>query len=923
MKTFHLPQSTNGSHPFFTFQKNFTNMKQTIYTFLIWAICLCFSIQSFGQKRCVTQVVNGSINKICLEIEGSNISSSCPPDENKNQMKMNNGIGSEVTSSQFNELNDEPHNWFSVNKKQLYSVKIEFTLPSTEYDNLYDKVHVEFGSGVTVWLDITKHSFTLLGHHTAVSNFTLPAEDVLYDAFKNSELVKITYYNSNQSDIYKQAATRLVVVGDVMETSSLWTTTTPQLPQFILRDPPGDGSYSYIEEETQICRGHGMSLAVDASNNVYGSVKLGAKGSVGLIVQTDYEAYAEFSASLEMGVNVTSASEYEMCLTTTDRFSTDEGNADLTGSKGDVYIGSVTTYQYGILHKVRFDDCDSVTHTKTLVFAPLDTESTFMYTEEHILNTLIPDLVADTSSSDAEVKQEAKDQLEVWQKFVNINEEIKASADFAETKSFSGGTPHEYNMTSSISQVKTIDMNLYIEASVGVEVGVEVGGSGASGGFQVRTRTEMGSTTSSTNASTNTLGYSLADNDVGDQFNVGIYSDGVFGTPVFKLEEGSQSSCPYEGGYQLDMPDLTFADGTQSFTLNNIPIGEAGTFEMSICNLSDEDRTYHLKVDAATNTAGASIEGFGENISATDDGVSLNVQAQNCLNGVIITIKQTNTSILNYNGIELFLYPLCDGDEPEIESRVTLNAHFADVPNNDAACAAIFLPVDGTVQSGFTNVNATVDSEEALLVPVANDCTTSWCENNGNEVNNSVWFTFMAPASGHVEISTCDLADFNTQLALFEASDCGDFSAYNLIAANDDGPAASCFTNFDSWMEVDGLTDGQTYYVMVDGHNGSAGEFGISITEVMANADEFALQDLAQMIIFPNPSNGNFKVEFGNLKEQATLTITGLRGKVVHAQSVASNQTSIALELTNLPSGMYLMTLGTESYRLTEKLIIN
>ena len=118
-------------------------------------------------------------------------------------------------------------------------------------------------------------------------------------------------------------------------------------------------------------------------------------------------------------------------------------------------------------------------------------------------------------------------------------------------------------------------------------------------------------------------------------------------------------------------------------------------------------------------------------------------------------------------------------------------------PANDGACAAISVPTNGVVQTGFTNQGATAANGEQPLAPTMGNCASSWCGED-LEVQNSVWFKFVAPSSGRVEVSTCDLADFDTQIALYSAGDCGNFATYTLIAANDDGPI-SCVTNFDSW----------------------------------------------------------------------------------------------------------------------------
>lgn len=150
-------------------------------------------------------------------------------------------------------------------------------------------------------------------------------------------------------------------------------------------------------------------------------------------------------------------------------------------------------------------------------------------------------------------------------------------------------------------------------------------------------------------------------------------------------------------------------------------------------------------------------------------------------------------------------------------------------PVNDDVVNAIELPVDGEVKSGYTNAFATVEDDEQNIRPVPaedQDCTTGWCD---NQVDNSVWFKFVAPTDGKVKISTCGLADFDTQLALYEVTDVNDFSTFKLIAANDAGPE-ECATFFDSFLPVEGLTAGKTYYVLVDGFDGDNGAFSISLT---------------------------------------------------------------------------------------------
>jgi hypothetical protein len=157
-------------------------------------------------------------------------------------------------------------------------------------------------------------------------------------------------------------------------------------------------------------------------------------------------------------------------------------------------------------------------------------------------------------------------------------------------------------------------------------------------------------------------------------------------------------------------------------------------------------------------------------------------------------------------------------------------------PANDQPCNAIAIIVDEAAIDG-TNVDATADANE-VIPPAAFGvftCVNSWC---GDDllVQNSVWYSFIAPATGAVTISTCNSGSaLDSQIALWSASDCNDYSTYSPIAANDD-IAGTCSNPYASSIEVDGLTSGATYLIQVDGYTGESSPFLISVNTSVATA---------------------------------------------------------------------------------------
>lgn len=186
---------------------------------------------------------------------------------------------------------------------------------------------------------------------------------------------------------------------------------------------------------------------------------------------------------------------------------------------------------------------------------------------------------------------------------------------------------------------------------------------------------------------------------------------------------------------------------------------------------------------------------------------------------------------------------------------------------NDQPCNAIAVAVGGSAGT-FTLDNAYADPNENAIVPPESDCISNegWCELVPT-INNSVWFTFTAPLTGAVSISTCNSAvPFDTQLALYEVGTCSDYSTYSLLAANDDGDTTLCITSVDfytSYLAICGLIPGNTYYLMVDGYNGASGDFDLAIDSFTPSLPTTA----AVSSLAPSCVNGNNGV--------AVVTTTG------------------------------------------------
>ena len=67
------------------------------------------------------------------------------------------------------------------------------------------------------------------------------------------------------------------------------------------------------------------------------------------------------------------------------------------------------------------------------------------------------------------------------------------------------------------------------------------------------------------------------------------------------------------------------------------------------------------------------------------------------------------------------------------------------------------------------------------------------CDNFGNErMYKDIWYKYVAPCSGTLTVSTCDLAGFDTRLAVYDGPPC---EGGHMLACNDDGPGCVNYTS--------------------------------------------------------------------------------------------------------------------------------
>ncbi len=451
-----------------------------------------------------------------------------------------------------------------------------------------------------------------------------------------------------------------------------FTTVSPSLPFLILHDPPGDGSYSYMEENTTVESTMSFSVGASGSVNAWAEVKLGTKFEAGQFLFVETKIWGTVKGSIEIGASFNANEDIVLSMTNTESYST-SGNDNIIGDDGDVYAGGAMNLIYALTDIISYnhETCE-VEKTQNMIVAPDGFKTTFMYTEGHIEDVLIPQLNEMRMLSlaqDEEIKaDDYANQMSVWQQMIDFNKGNIEKAKFVENVSFSPGVGYESSMETSSSESMTFEFGLYVDQNLAIEAGMEAGGSGISGGVKVNYRTEFGYTTGSTVSESHRTGFVLEDDDPGDFFSVDILEDGVYGVPAFSIKAG-RSSCPWEKGTQkregVQLISNVYSQDLASET-------DAAVFQLQLGNTSEsnEDQTYNLVFDPTSNPDGAIVTIGGSPVIGNVPTPYTITAGESAT--ATVTVKK-GPLVSSYSDLTFILESDCDGS---ISDEVLLTVNF-------------------------------------------------------------------------------------------------------------------------------------------------------------------------------------------------------------------------------------------------------
>lgn len=463
---------------------------------------------------------------------------------------------------------------------------------------------------------LNEDGFTLYEFFGGLPNLSNPFTKKLEIKLKVGD----NYYN------WENSPTDAYVSGN-LPTGNNFVTTGPDKIDFVLRDPPGSESYSYMEKGLVInyTKTTTTNKAWEGSENAtfhMGNKITTSSGTPFFAVDLELEITRDIALGFEHSNDWGNEHETNNQVAFNQVFSTSSDPA-YVGDMGDVFLGHSTNIIFGAsdfiqiipladvptdaetLNNVTIEGEDYTICKKKGLFLGNEFATTFIYSQNHIINYLIPNLlmlrnaVYDNNSeyytlriTDSEDEKflsnnddefvwgdEASDdkfdgpsyvfynennddlidsvrhynnQIIAWQKVLSDNEYQKLKSEpyedqFPKNISFDAGAAYEASVTTDSTETYTDTYEWMVSPSLATELGFTANNKGVTFEMEQKYVHTKNTSTSNDTTETQTIGFVLEDGDQGDYYSVNIRKDekGGYG-PIFRTQ-GGQSSCPYEG----------------------------------------------------------------------------------------------------------------------------------------------------------------------------------------------------------------------------------------------------------------------------------------------------------------------------------------------------------------------------------------
>lgn len=460
------------------------------------------------------------------------------------------------------------------------------------------------------------------------------------------------------------------------------------VPLWVLRDPPGDQSYAYIEKGSQVCNTFVGSVSVGFSAGASVEIEIGAEVDVGAafggeasVALTKKE---KFKVGLSGGNTISGGGGAKLCATTEERIST-FNDEDYFGDQADVFVGAGLNLIFAKADQLTINESGgncSVSLTQSTVLGP-ELETAFHYTRDEIKNRVIPRLenLRDNPADGAPQQVNYNSAIKNWESMLTRADLIAARNDLEsfgddQNISFSAGAEYESAYQNDKTVIGFVENEAFLKLEAGMNIELEVAGNGVELDFTSELEVKLNFRWDREETSSTKYGYVLFDDDVGDSYTIDVFRDPQYGTPVYDVRAGF-SSCPFEPWY--DTPEVT-AGGASSTTpqprtasrdnpklsinppsLSDVDPTKPAVFTLTIGNesASSEERNIRLGQLLTSNPGGAIVRASGLPLNTGESGSQHFIVPSGQSQEVTLEVMR-GPNKYKYERLGIVAYPPCE-----------------------------------------------------------------------------------------------------------------------------------------------------------------------------------------------------------------------------------------------------------------------
>jgi hypothetical protein len=601
-----------------------------------------------------------------------------------------------------------------------------------------------------------------------------------------------------------------LILGGASDGSQTFVTAAPDLPDIILRDPPGSNSFASIESGQSITVSSSIGASANTSSSSSVNYSTGGTFEVGgglagpvikveTLVDQTVGISMEQSASLETGLSKTYT--FNQTISTSD-------DANHVGANADLYIGNSKNYFYGSYDNLQADVTKSdtivnfldiklkkkdgdddvfkdiyITSQKAMYFSEEPSNTFFIYSQDHIVNDLIPELeliinnlvdgVTSTDTPGVLTVSQYRAQVDAWKRIILRNEVLKYKAIhsrdelkpvFASLQSyFDENFYKNISFDSSVGEftsgIETVDaistsfsFSLDINAEVSTTIGLQANDNGVTFSDSSQVGIGLSTSTEVSTELTTFFSYTLKDNDEANLYSIDVINSFDGNGPIFSTQ-GGRTSCPYEGAEKsvffnnlryAEIENYSFIDLKDAIDFPATPENER-VEDLSYATQPTEVPIISAEVEDITNVPEDGVAVFQlwlENTGIKRDNESFNLKISSTTNpynaitniganGIILdvpygektpfllTVEKSAGDQFEYIDLEIVLESLCD--ESQVTSSVKVSASF--IPS--CSSVKVSKPSNNWVVN-YRDTYPTNDGSARKLNIELSDFNTSW-----------------------------------------------------------------------------------------------------------------------------------------------------------------------------------------------------